>query len=224
MNSSSVTSSTKVRRNKTAKWLCGGILGAGLIPTMIFAAIITTIWFILFWYFETAFSSLFPVSPWYWLFLFQISLQSGMFSLYVKNWRDQHRGELFARFAAISSQAQINTYIQYHRTKKQQLSDIIRGFTSQQKGFFMESILLEKQRILLLRTLALCSTWLFCLSVPFLFWGYYLWFGYFGCLLVQWPLLGLTHGATRRINYFASHTSPHKWYLTIDYEKIKDRI
>lgn len=220
---SGVVTTTKVRRHKTTKWLCGGVFGTGLVPMVIFTAIVTTVWFVLFWYFETTFTSLFPTSPWYWLFLFQIALQSGILSLYIKIQRDQRRGELFARFAAVAPNF-IDNYINYHRKKSKGSIKTIGALSPAAMGLVLESVMLEKQHSLLLTTLTLGSTWLFCFSVPFLFWGYYNWFGYFGCLLVQWPLLGLAHGASKRINYFASHDSPHKWLLTVDYDCFKNKV
>lgn len=219
-----VAVTSKTRRHKTAKWFCGGVFGAGLVPVIISSAIVTTVWFILFWYFDTTFTSLFPTSPWYWIFLFQLSVQAGIRSITFKIQRDQRRGELFAKFAGLANNRNlIEAYINYHRNKEKSIPNAIRNKPTLVE-VFMESVLLEKQHSVLLSTLTLGSTWLFCFSVPFLFWGYYNWFGYFGCLLVQWPLLGLAHGSTKRVNYFASHDGLHKWFLTVDYDSLKSKF
>lgn len=254
-----VTTVNKVHRRTFARWVCGSAFWAGIVAFAIFAAVITTVWFLLFHFFPTTFNSLFPVSSFFWLILIIPTSTASIYELHRRVRRDLRRSKLFAKFCAkcvsISSNEDVSMvqllsnlpllYVYFHRNKHtalsllsipaivgidlepaSQMNQIIAMIPDNEDLFDLwnQSVIAEKnRRNIISTTFTLVTAWLFCLSVPWMFWSNYSWYGYFGCLLVQWPLLAAAHSSIIKINYFASHAKPESWFLTIDYERMAKR-
>ena len=62
--------------------------------------------------------------------------------------------------------------------------------------------------VLLITTLLVCA-WIFALSIPFLFWGYYNRYGYFALLITQYPVLAFAHGATKHVDAFGKYNDSY---------------
>jgi hypothetical protein len=56
------------------------------------------------------------------------------------------------------------------------------------------------------------------LSVPLVLWGAYNWYGLFGLLLVDWPLLAFIHGAGRKTHAYESYE--RSAFITTDYDAL----
>lgn len=249
-----LTTSTKVKKHRFARWVCGSAWMASLVPFLIFTAIITTFWFVIFWAFDSTFTKLWPVADYLWILPIILFVPPVTYLFYQKIVQDERRAQMFSEFCAAclsaahggSKQpglAELPTlYVLYHRNAKDtaskqgdsrqepksQMSMAISNIQGQHVQILYRtwyaSVLLEKQtRNIMWITFCKGLAWLLCFSLPFLFWSYYNWFGFFGCLLVDWPILALVHGATKRINYYEDHAKPHSWFLNIDYYKLAQR-
>jgi len=84
---------------------------------------------------------------------------------------------------------------------------------------WFDSVSIEQQsRPVILYTLGYVSVWLFVLSVPLVLWGAYNWYGLFGLLLVDWPLLAFIHGAGRKTHAYESYE--RSAFITTDYDAL----
>lgn len=251
-----VTTSNKVKKRRFSKWACGSAWMASVIPWVIFTALVTTTWFVLFWVFDSTFSKLWPVAEWLWLLPTILFVPVAANLILLNIFQDWKRARLFAHFCATCLSEQGSNpiiphlplmYVYYNRDRRTALASLNLPSTSQQTvssiephsqmtkalrdvgnaelmRLWLASCVLEKQkRNIALNTFVLGAAWLHCFSLPFLFWSYYNWFGYFGCLLIQWPILAVAHIGTKKINYFASHTKPQSWFLTVNYEAMAQR-
>lgn len=96
----STTVANKVKRTRASKWICGSAYFAAWIPIAICAALVTTTWFLLFWFFRTTFDALFPVSQFYWQLLGLLLVQVGLFDLHRYLTQERRRAELFSEFSS----------------------------------------------------------------------------------------------------------------------------
>jgi len=206
----------KVQKSKSYLWIVSSAFCASLIPAVI-ALVINLIWFLLFWKpFASWFPALFPISQYFWFPLLLVIINAGLLILRYNYENNQKRENLFTKFCITSLQLQNRGEIQRMYLKLRDTDDISK-FSEQLQNLtgdvttklrmlelYTESLMLDRQsRPIILYTIGYVSLWLFVISVPFLYWGFYgKWYGLFGFLLVTWPLIAYIHGPAYPVNYY----------------------
>lgn len=205
--------------------------GASLKPALICLAV-TGMWFFLFWGpYKSNFADLFPVSQWLWLPLLLIITGIAPTLFHHQFITRQKREKCFIEFciatAGYGNAKQIcEQYVLNHRTKTQ-LDDgrqditILIGRHSELYRLWNLSVAVEKQaRPFGLTAFSYICVWVFCLSVPFVYWSFYEGYGLLGWAFVTWPILAVIYGPLNNTNQFDDPA--HNFMVISDYMKRVD--
>jgi hypothetical protein len=88
-------------------------------------------------------------------------------------------------------------------------------------GIWLQSVRLEEQtRPITLYSIAYVSVWLFVLSIPFVLWSNYSWYGFFGILMVAWPILAYIYGPAPLTVTNQFESCERSAFIRTDYEKL----
>jgi hypothetical protein len=88
-------------------------------------------------------------------------------------------------------------------------------------GIWLQSSRLEEQtRPITLFSIAYVSVWLFVLSIPFVLWSNYSWYGFFGVLMVAWPVLAYIYGPAPLTVTNQFESCERSAFIRTDYEKL----
>lgn len=197
-------------------------------------AVVTGMWFFFFWGpYKEDFADLFPVSQWLWLPLLLII--SGIAPmLFHHQFITRHKREkLFIEFCILAKRIKnydiAIAYVTNQRTpstitdSQPQLVDLLQKIPnpdvqSELSRLWELSVANEDQAIPYgLATFAYICVWLFCLSVPFVYWSFYQEIGLLGLAFVTWPVLAVIYGPLKKTNQFDSPYT--NWYVVSDYEE-----
>lgn len=196
-------------------------------------AAVTGMWFFLFWGpYSESFADLWPVSQWLWLPL--LLILSGIAPmLFHHQFITRHKREkLFIEFCIlakrIGSPEIALAYVTSQRTpsvitesepKFQDLLNKVQPLEARYElqRIWARSVSNEDQAIPYgMAALAYICVWLFCLSVPFVYWSFYTEYGLLGLLFVTFPILAVIYGPLKKTNQFDSPAT--SWYVISDYE------
>jgi len=126
-----------------------------------------------------------------------------------------------------------SAYVQAHRDRSRsysfftrnilnsiaKLKRIDRAAAARLIELWLHSVQLEhNKKPVLLYSLAYVSVWLFVLSAPFILWSSYNWYGLFGLLLIDWPMLAVIYGPGRNVNSFESYETSA--FIYTDYDRL----
>lgn len=230
-----------VEKSRGTIWILGSAFSAALLP-MIGCTIVTVGWFIMFYLpFADWFPALFPVSQFMWFVLLYAIAQTGILMHLNSTRHDEQRHTMYAQFRAklltlansdMDPKAK-NTlkrlpkfYIDLHRDRVPDAnSRMLTALSSVGPNalalmeIWLRSVDVEKHRkSIILHSLAYVCVWLFVLSVPFVLWGSYNWYGLFGLLLVDWPLLAFIYGPGRTVNQYSNYEESA--FITTNYNEL----
>lgn len=101
------------------------------------------------------------------------------------------------------------------------LSEMDNEATGYLLSLWLQSARLEEQtRPITLYSIAYVSVWLFVLSIPFVLWSNYSWYGFFGILLVAWPVLAYIYGPAPLTVTNQFESCERSAFIRTDYEKL----
>jgi hypothetical protein len=208
---------TRVKRSTLGWWVCGSVWRASLIPFFI-ALLITTALFLLFFFLDDSFTALFPVSEVLWVPLaVLLAVMLGQASS-LRIAHDRQRVSLFMEFCGVclgrpDGKELASAYITAHRGHNQEPT--LPPDAWELWRIWLRSVAWEAQRRdWRLTTFLYMATWLYVITVPFLLWSAYEWYGFAGCVLVQWSLLALTYGNLHVGRPFEKDS----WFSTFDFD------
>jgi hypothetical protein len=206
--------------------------GAAWKPFLICAAV-TGMWFFFFWGpYKEDFADLWPVSQWLWLPL--LLILSGIAPmLFHHQFITRHKREkLFISFCTLARRFGYPdiaiAYVTNQRTPSKitedevKITDLLDRIPNVDVRFELTrlwslSVANEEQAIPFgMAVFAYVCVWLFCLSVPFVYWSFYEELGLLGLAFVTWPVLALIYGPLKKTNQFDSPDV--SWYVITDYE------
>jgi hypothetical protein len=101
------------------------------------------------------------------------------------------------------------------------MSELDSAMTTSMLQIWLQSVRLEEQtRPITIYSIAYVSVWLFVISIPFVLWSNYSWYGFFGILLVAWPVLAYIYGPAPLIVTNQFESCERSSFIRTDYEKL----
>ena len=207
------------RRSWCSKW----VYASAWVTTgfyFLVSAIISSVWIILFQYaFNSWFTSLWPISPYFWSALIIVINAALVGIIRHRSHINLTRDMLTAEFVAmITNTVNAAALLESYRKRDD------KAFKSTQisvpvRACYLKSRMLDVNA----RPVALCtalwlSVWLYVVSAPFLAYGYYGLFGFFVVLFINYPLLAITHSMTAVIDPYADFSKDPR--VTVDYDAL----
>lgn len=205
---------SQLKRSTLGWWVCGSVWRASLVPFFI-ALLITTGLFLLFFFLDDSFTVLFPVSEALWV---QLAVLLAVMLGQAVNFRIAHDKQRLGTFVEFCNACLIRTdsvelpaaYIKAHQKHAEEIT--FPRNADELRQIWFRSVMLETQRRdWRLATFLYVAVWLYVATVPFLLWSAYDWYGFAGCVLLQWSLLALTYG-----NLHMSRPFEESWFSTPD--------
>jgi hypothetical protein len=138
-----------------------------------------------------------------------------------------HRKELapLASTEDIPENLRVNTQAQAMANQMpfliSRLAEVDNSATTELLEIWYRSVRLEEQtRPITLYSIAYVCVWLFIISIPFVLWSNYSWYGFFGILLVAWPVLAYIYGPAPLTVTNQFESCERSAFIRTDYEKL----
>jgi len=205
--------------------------GASFKPVLVCAAV-TGMWFFLFWGpYKADFADLFPVSQWLWLPLLLIITGLAPTLFHHQFITRQKREKCFIQFCILARQKlgqevgrEISVqYVLNHRspnkleTGKKSIDALLYNQPALSRIWYLSLSVEQQARPYGLTIFAYACVWIFCLSVPFVYWSFYQEYGLLGLPCVSWPILAIIYGPLNNTNQFDD--PGHTRFVISDYNE-----
>lgn len=186
-------------------------------------------WFFLFWGpYSASFADLFPVSQWLWLPLLLIITGLAPTLFHHQFITRQKREKCFIDFCILARKTSngrelAEQYVLNHRTPSPVETDtkdialLLVGYPKLLRIWNLSVTVEEQARPYGLTVFAYICVWIFCLSVPFVYWSFYEGYGLLGLLFVSWPILAIIYGPLNKANQFDD--PDHNHFVISNYMK-----